>query len=276
MEVVNLKVILNRLAFVFRSAIFLLAICTVSHSVQAEIYKWVDENGKVHFGDKKVRGAKQETVKLAKTSSDWARFDIKVKAEDVFLTESEMRHIVDGVNYVYEFFDKVLYFDIYKSVPVNILVLKDRQTYVNYLTGKSALSAAASYGVYFRDENQIIVYIREDREQTFRTIRHEVSHAIVDTIMPYAPAWINEGLAEQMETINRSSSGLYIESHSINRKSVARAVRRDSLTRITDFLKLPSDKWRHSLGDGKKSLQSHAGQFVYFLLSSPPNRKFVT
>jgi hypothetical protein len=194
----------------------------------------------------------------------------------VKLTQQEHQNIVDGVNFVYEFFDKVLYFDIYKTVPVNILVLENREAYVNYLTHIKKEKSIWSYGIYFRQENQIVVYIRKDREKTFKTIRHEVSHAIVDTILPYAPAWLNEGLAEQMETLGRNNQGLFIEPHKINRNGVHKALTGGTLTNLTAFLKLPSHQWRHSLSDGKRSLQSHAGQFVYFLLSTRPTRDFLT
>ncbi|MGH1374632.1 MAG: DUF4124 domain-containing protein [Cellvibrionaceae bacterium] len=253
-------------------AIFALAIYAPS---QAEIYRWVDQNGKVQFSDRKVSGVKQKVVTLEKVESDWSRYNISIDAIDVNITPKEIESIVDGVNNVYEFYDRVLYFDMYKTIPVSILILKDRDAYRNYLIERNQSNLIDSYGLYFPKDNQIIVYVRKDREGTFRTIRHEVSHAVVDTIMPYAPAWINEGLAEQMETIKRNESGLYIEPHRINRLVMAQAVKKGDSTNISDFLKLPSREWRHSLTDGKKSLQAQAGQFIYFLLATPPNRSFV-
>ena len=217
----------------------------------------------------------RKVVVLDEVKSKWSKYDINVKSINGDLTRQEYKYIVDSVNYVYEFFDRVLYFDMYKTVPVNILVLRDKKEYVNYLRKNDRANLTASYGVYFPKENQIVVYIRKDREGTFRTIKHEVSHAIVDTSMPFAPAWLNEGLAEQMETLNRSDEGLYVEAHKANGASVHRALRNKTLTKITDFLKLPSNKWRHTLSDGKKNLQEQAGQFVYFLLSSTPCRSFV-
>ena len=43
------------------SALFLIELCTFSH---AEIYKWVDENGKIHFGDNKPETMKAEKISL--------------------------------------------------------------------------------------------------------------------------------------------------------------------------------------------------------------------
>lgn len=256
--------------------IFLLFLfLSASSGLHAEIYKWVDENGQVHFGDRKKSEVEQKIITLDEVKPEWSKFEINITTTDVNLTPKERKHIVDGVNNVYEFFDRVLYFDIYKTVPANILILKNKEEYNSYLEQNGRGKLTSSYGIYFSKENQIIVYIRKNRSGTFRTIRHEVSHAIIDTIMPYTPAWLNEGLAEQMETLNRSEAGLYITPHNANRKSVNRASGNNNLTDISEFLKLPSRKWRHALVGGRKSLQGQAGQFVYFLLSTPPNRNFV-
>ena len=156
-------------------------------------------------------------------ASKWSRFDIKIKAVDVELSEEENQQIVDGVNNVYEFFDRVMSFDMYRTVPVNIVMFKDKAEYRNYLVRRNKGLAVASYGLYIPSEHQIVVYVQENRSRTFETIKHEVSHAVVDTIVPYAPLWLNEGLAEQMEMLERDESGLYFERHQENSWVVAQA-----------------------------------------------------
>lgn len=241
----------------------------------AKIYKWVDEDGKVHFSDREDRSVEQEVVNVKPSASKWSRFDIKIKAVDVELSEEESQQIVDGVNNVYEFFDRVMSFDMYRTVPVNILIFKDKSEYRNYLIRKNKGLAVASYGLYIPSEHQIVVYVQENRSRTFETIKHEVSHAVVDTIVPYAPIWLNEGLAEQMEMLERDQSGLYFERHEENRWVVAQAREQGRLTGIDQFLKLPSNKWRHSDMSGHGSLRAQSGQFISFLLSKPTSRNFV-
>ncbi len=48
--------------------LFLLLLCCGA-SVQAEAYRWVDENGKVHFGDRPPRGVEKESIKLPESKS---------------------------------------------------------------------------------------------------------------------------------------------------------------------------------------------------------------
>ena len=247
----------------------------VANPGYAEIYKWVDENGKVHFSDRKDHSVEQEVVNVKPGASKWSRFDIDIKAVDVELSDEENQQIVDGVNNVYEFFDRVMSFDMYRTVPVNILIFKDRADYQQYLIRSNRGMAVASYGLYIPSEHQIALYVRENRSLTFKTIKHEVSHAVVDTIVPYAPAWLNEGLAEQMEMLERDDSGLYFERHEENRWFVAQAREQGRLTDIDQFLKLSSGKWRHSEMSGRGSLRAQSGQFVSFLLSQPTRRNFV-
>ncbi len=259
----------------FRCGVLLGLLLLYLPLASAEIYKWVDEKGRVHFGDRKDKKLAQEVVKPQIHASQWSRYNIDVKAEDVAISPEEIQSIRDGVNHVYEFYDRILHFDFYKTVPVNILILKDQATYYQYLTKKYGRRPTPSYDVYYPKDNQIIVYMREDRAGTFRTIRHEASHAIVDTITPYAPAWLNEGLAEQMETLKKSGSQLKIDKHAINHRQVRPQLQSNSVMGIGAFLRLPSKKWRHTLANRNGGLQAYAGEFVNFLLSTSPDRSFV-
>ena len=256
---------------VFVFALFVIFAGTVS----AKIYKWVDEDGKVHFSDRLDHSVQQEVVNVKPSASKWSRFEIDVKAVDIELSEEEHRQIVDGVNNVYEFFDRVMSFDMYETVPVNILIFKNSAEYRDYLVRKNRGMSVASYGLYIPSEHQIVVYVQKNRSLTFKTIKHEVSHAVVDTIVPYAPAWLNEGLAEQMEMLERDESGLYFERHHENQWVVDQAREQGRLAAIDQLLKLPSNKWRHSDLSGRGSLRAQSGQFVYFLFSKPTSRNFV-
>lgn len=256
-------------------ALLFLLFTIVASTGYAKIYKWVDEDGKVHFSDRQDHRVKQEVVNVKPGASEWSRFEIDIKTVDVDLSEEEHQQIVEGVNNVYEFFDRVMSFDMHRTVPVNILILKDSATYRNYLVRRDRGMAVASYGLYIPSEHQIVVYVRKNRSLTFKTIKHEVSHAVVDTIVPYSPAWLNEGLAEQMEMLERDESGLYFERHYENRWVVEQAREQGRLAAIDQLLKLPSNKWRHSDFSGRSSLRAQSGQFVYFLLSKPTSRNFV-
>lgn len=241
----------------------------------AEIYKWVDENGKVHFSDRKNNAVEQEVVNVKPRASNWSRFDIQIEAVDVELSAAEHQQIEDGVNNVYEFFDRVMFFDMYKTVPVNILIFKDAAQYRKHLASMGNGWLMASYGVYIHATQQIIVYVQEDRARTFETIKHEVSHAVLNSLVPYAPAWLHEGLAEQMEMLERDTEGLYFARHAENSWLVDQARKDGHLADIDKFLKLPSDKFRHSDLSGRSYVRAQASQFLSFLLAKPTRRNFL-
>ncbi len=44
--------------------------CVLCLSVQAEVYRWVDSNGKVHFGDRPPKGQASEMLDLPESKSD--------------------------------------------------------------------------------------------------------------------------------------------------------------------------------------------------------------
>ena len=68
-----------------------LAACMVSFFSQAEVYKWVDENGQVHYGDKPRDTA--EEVQMDKhgspSASDETRFERQQKVLNAFTQERQ-------------------------------------------------------------------------------------------------------------------------------------------------------------------------------------------
>lgn len=252
------------------------ALCLLPVFAQAEIYRYTDENGVVHFGDRKVPDRQQETVTVRGSASDWQRFQIDIETRgDVMLSDAERSRITTDVNNVYRFFDDILYFDLYKTVPVNIRVLPDKTAYQRYVAANINGNVPPSRGIFLSRTNQIVVYIREDRDGTFRTISHETAHAIVASLTPYVPAWLNEGLAEQMEMLSAKNGHLQLRAHPENTAVVQYLQARHLLPEVEDFLAMQSRDWRNHYNDQGYSLQSQTGEFVYFLLSTPTGRSFL-
>jgi len=257
------------------AALCFLLLCS---TVNAEIYRWVDGKGRLHFGDKPKTqlpgGAKQEKVELDITPSSWQRFDIKISMFDMELSEAELLRIQKDVNNVYQFYDRVMYFDFYKTVPVSISIYKDKDAYVAYLQGVLGGSvASSSRGVFIGKTNEIVVYMRESRNGTLETIKHETSHAIIASIAPNTPGWLNEGLAEQMEKIDRKDGALVVYRHAENRK---RLQDRSNMLSLRKMLDLKSTDWRKANLSSNAYLQAHAGELLYFLLSATPRKSFVS
>lgn len=248
----------------------------LANSSHAEIYKWTDINGKSRFSDLKPSQQDAEIVETKPHHGDWKSFDIQINDISQQLTVSERQKIVGAVNTIYWFYDRVLYFDMYKTVPVNVTVLPDEQRYYQYLLSRLGKPAPRSLGIYLRKYNEIVVYIHKTRASTFRTIQHEVSHALVDTVTPYTPSWLNEGLAEQMEQIVERDGEKRVYENQNDFKRVQSQFKIGQLDSLQTILSMKSTAWVNENRNGNYRYQQYTGVFCYFLLTSVQGKNLLT
>ncbi|MCW8876546.1 MAG: DUF4124 domain-containing protein [Kangiellaceae bacterium] len=240
-----------------------------------EIYRWVDENGKVHYSDKKVEGINQSEVELNLKKSSWTGFDIEVNVFDTNLPAEDIERIETDVNNVYRFYDRVLYFDIYKTVPVRITVLANKRKYDEYTKTKfGAKFGYSTVGMYSHRFNEIAIYVRKSKEGFFRTIKHEASHAIVASLVPFIPKWLNEGIAENMETVYLEGDRLAVAHHSGNYRKVSHSDSR--VKQVKAFLSMPSRNWNKQNASSSSMAYAQAGEMVRLFLSSQHGLSFIT
>ncbi|WP_079254109.1 DUF4124 domain-containing protein [Endozoicomonas arenosclerae] len=253
----------------------------ISLSSIAKIYSWVDEKGVRHYSSH-AKSADAKEVNVDVPDSNWQKMDIKIIDIGFDLTDQEHQRIQRDVNTVYQFFDKKLFFDIYKTVPVSIRIFGSKEDYVNYnlrhqdLSAQSKSTTVHTLGRYLPKTNEILVYQHKNRDRTFSTIKHEVSHAITDTLTPFVPSWLNEGVAENMETIGIQKDSLFIGSHRTNLYNLRRYDSDDKLLAIKDFMSLTSRDWRKQNRNTDYALQIQAGEFTRMLLSSPTGLNFIS
>jgi hypothetical protein len=252
---------------------FMILFLFSAHSA-AEIFKWRDKNGRVHFGDRKVDGVEQVRVELRENKTEWVGFKIEVDDRGANLSDKEKARVEDEVNSVYRFFDKKLYFDIYKTIPVNVRIFGSHKKYKEYIV-KESPDLINTRGVYFPRNKQIVLYMRKDREGSFRTLKHETSHAIIRSLTPFVPAWLDEGLAENMETVAVEDGRLYLDFHAENYRNLAKHHEKKRLIGISEFIGLKSSEWRKRNRLSKYILQTQTGELVRLLLSSTQGRSFV-
>lgn len=252
---------------------------------QAEIYKWVDENGKVHFGDKprQEKAVNAQRLDIQTNPANWQPLNIQVLYQGTLennLTDEhklDQQRIQKEVNWVYRFYDEVLYFDFYKKVPVKINVLKDAHEYYNYVQKISGYGPSNSLGVYLPSLHEIAVFIHPKRyggkQGTYKTIKHEASHAILDSLAERMPRWLNEGMAEQMETLSYRQNRFIIKRHQRNFQQILAA--RGRLMEPDTFIEIDGNVWAKGLESGKPN-QAMAGQLVFLSLSKSYGRSFIT
>ena len=249
----------------------LLFLIGIGLDATAKIYTWKDSSGKVHYSDKPAPDQTSSEVELKVASSDWKPYDIEIVAVGFELEADDKERILKDVNAVYYFYHQRLFLSSYETVPVNIKIYATKKQYQLGLKGHGV---GSSRGVFIPKENQIALYLRKDKEGTFGTIKHETSHAIAHTSMPYLPSWLNEGLAENMETVAKRGSEVVIGPHQENYRNLQRLKKKNRLMSLKKMLQLPSHRWRSHNRTGA-GLQTQTGELVRMLFSSHSGRTFV-
>jgi hypothetical protein len=244
-------------------------------TLQAKIYSWKDKDGKVHYSDKAIKNAGQATITFKKFTSSWQQYKIKITDTDNALSDEEKLRIQQDVNWVYQFYNQKMFFDMHKTIPISIRLFKTEENYIRYLATLD-YSGKNTRGVYFPLRNEVFVYINQNkRELTFNTIKHEVSHAILRNTTPFVPAWLNEGMAENMEFLIRKDSQFFQFAHRENHRIFQRDIAKHINVNLKEFLRLKSTDFRSQNKERGNSNQAIAGELVRMLLSSSTGRSFL-
>lgn len=256
----------SRIHFVLSLIVYF--ILFFSFCAHSEIYSWKDKDGKIHFGDKVIADVEQKSVDLKLKKSKWKRYSIEVNDVDNILTDNERQRIDIDVNTVYQFYDEKLYLDFYKTVPVKIRLYEKQEGYQRYLSGRGYKNTKGTRGMYFPQSNEIVLYLnKKERWRTFWTIKHETSHAVVDSLTEYTPAWFNEGLAENMESLGYRDGDFFLYPHAENKRSINRARESGHRLNVDNFLAMSSQDYYTSMKSGYSRYQAYAGELVRMLLT---------
>lgn len=266
----------NAAAALIKALLLLLVIPLASAS---GIYRWVDADGRVHFSDRPLQ-QNAETITLKQKASGWQPMAIQVTTAGSLQNRPlplDMARIQREVNWIYRFYQQTLYFDFLRSVPVNIQLLENRAEYIRHVWDTAQWDASKTLGVYMPKTHSIVLYLHDEKtgglESTYATIRHEVSHAILHSLTGRLPDWLNEGMAEQMETLGFSGNAFTITAHPRNKRGLL--ARRQQAMPVLQFVELRSDHWRKSNHQHGIN-QEMAGQLVYMLLSTDYGRSLIT
>lgn len=139
--------------------------------------------------------------------------------------------------------------------PIVICLFANRSSYVRYVA-EHAPSGVNRRALFVKGEDAGFVYVY--RQPHFETdLRHEVTHAILHSMLPFLPLWLDEGLAEYFEV--RSQNRASANPHQLRMKWAARLGWKPNLARLESR----SDLTEFSAADYRESWA-----WVHFLLHS--------
>ena len=118
------------------------------------------------------------------------------------------------------------------SDSIQIVIFSSRRRYLQYL-GDQIRDSRFRKAIFFRNEDVSQIYAYRSSE-LLTDLRHEFTHVILHQNLPFVPLWIDEGLAEFLETPPE-------ERQNSNRISGARwRARLGGITSLSDLESLPS------------------------------------
>ncbi len=141
--------------------------------------------------------------------------------------------------------------------PIVICLFANRTSYVRYMA-EHAPAGVNRQALFVKGEDAGFVYVY--RHTGFETdLRHEVTHAILHSMLPFLPLWLDEGLAEYFEvrTEKRPSANphhprMKWASRLGWKPNLARLESREDLSEFTAADYRESWAWVHFLLHGSK------------------------
>lgn len=184
----------------------------------AAVYRWQDpDSGQAQFGSRPPAGVAATRVDLKDRAQ--ARFALQVEDTPGTPVPSQLRDraLADVVR-----ISAILRQEL--AVPVDPRFgLK-----LAFLASPEAVGAAAGglglsrpSGVYMHRDQRMLIWRQPGDEGTFRTLRHEVVHALLHEFVGAPPIWLNEGLAEYFELLQTLGSGGRIDANRHHQRALA-------------------------------------------------------
>ena len=232
-----------------------------------KIYKWIDENGRTHFGEKpslsnqapnnevedltKQYAALEQAVQLSMEYPNWAG--------DSFI-ESELKKQGKMVHKVLSHYVPKEY---QRQINLKIILFKNVQEFEDY---RDEQKGNAQWGAYYSSaSNSIFLPRYSSVEQTMAIARHEMTHAMLAGMVGPVPVWLNEGLAEYMESFRWQ----------MNTAIAQPRVEQYGRLKNTSMTKLANTEHQDFYGSNQRMNYLQAAASMYFLLDHQAGRQWL-
>ncbi len=233
---------------------------------QSRVYRWKDDNGKIHFGDSPFQQVATEDVNL-KRRNELEYFNLKMSCNiqpTHFNDQLSMR-----INKVYQLLSDLVPKEKLQKVTVDLKIFNNINDYRRYSTRFSKTLGRRTNGFYIMRLNQAVVYKRNDF-LAGQVALHESTHVINAGIFGYIPRWLNEGIAEYTE--NMTQTGQVAEIHPNTSWSKHFRVNTKRMVRFDELLSAKRSDWNSSK---RLSYYATSWSLIYFLMNSEEDRQWL-
>lgn len=140
---------------------------------------------------------------------------------------AEVKKYAEHLEAIRERYVKFVGTDVKPAATPEVLIFETAEGYYGYaqLTNEDRLES--TLGLFHPLYNQLLLFDGPDPEETFTTLYHEAFHQFLNELIPGAPPWFNEGLAEYV-------GGTKIENGKVVQTGVLISGRTDTLAQMLD------------------------------------------
>lgn len=158
-----------------------------------------------------------------------------------------------------------------EEIPLNIRIFHDLAAFEEQKTNHSDIHYAVE-GYYAVEDDTIVVWGNEVRQQMVATIYHEATHALLRREFSIVPSWIDEGLAEYFEGFRSQGSAAVALTPQYNNGWAKRFLLEDQLLPLDQYLRLTNHQWVEADRDPQNLARITAWSLVAFLMESDGGR----
>ncbi len=241
-------------------------------AVNAEIYQWVDEHGRMQFGDKPPADA--QSTNLTSQYQSARNFNVEVIPHRYQMGLDVKSKITVAVGKIFELFYSTFGLTQPSESGIAIHIYGDKQEF-QALTKSVGLAIENASGFYSPRDNAVHVWQNRDLGRLLRVLTHEVSHAVFRYHIRRGPAWVKEGLAEYFENMEVYGQVVAIHPSPYSVDQLDRRLRDDSLLSPRSYLQLTNKQW-YAYNDDQYIAYKIAWSMTYFLMSSSEGRGTLT
>jgi uncharacterized protein DUF4124/uncharacterized protein DUF1570 len=240
-----------------------------SSTAHAETFQWTDSKGRTHFGDKPPEHIETRRLEFDRGVPKEHDLSLEITEIQFELSAEGMAKVNDLMPQILHIYKTLFNLDLRKTVEVKIALLKSKPAFDLWLsqrTGRDKPIPAA--GVFITKTREVAVWNNGNEKAIIRTILHESSHVIMAQLSPRAPAWLQEGMAEYFENIERKNDMVVVKVSPYGHKNILHWLNDGTLITLRKYLSIPEQQWREMAHSANQVPYTVAWGTSYFLLSS--------
>lgn len=230
----------------------------------APMYRWRDSQGSLQFGRSPPDGV--AAIKVIENDRNRAQFKLAVGEGDGSPVPTQLRDRATADTYrIVAILRQELGIPVDDDFTLNLSFVSRSED-----VGRD-LGLTGAAGVYLPNQQRMIVWRQPNDGRTFATVRHESVHALLHEFVGAPPTWLNEGLAEYVETLRVSGSGGSVAANQHHRQLLQPMLKISRTEAALKLLDANANQFREA--DKRDTNYALAWALVHYLMGSESGQR---